>query len=178
VPRSRDSSPRSSARLSAAADKPPRGSWSDLRPSAGRSRLGRKRWRSGPAFRSWTIPSRKSISWRLAANGSRDDDRRRLVSSEPRAATDAGRQATARPGASEVRAFDQPGSSQRRFSASSRDSGRNHPARRATLVRTGWLGADLLKGRQSMNWIRANRGWTMILAVVLALLVAFFWIWT
>jgi hypothetical protein len=29
-----------------------------------------------------------------------------------------------------------------------------------------------------MNWIRANRGWTMILAVVLALLVAFFWIWT
>lgn len=29
-----------------------------------------------------------------------------------------------------------------------------------------------------MNWFRAHRGWTMIVAVVLALLVAFFWIWT
>ncbi len=29
-----------------------------------------------------------------------------------------------------------------------------------------------------MNWFLAHRGWTMIVAVVLVLLVAFFWIWT
>jgi hypothetical protein len=29
-----------------------------------------------------------------------------------------------------------------------------------------------------MNWFLAHRGWTMVMAVVLAVLIAVFWIWT
>jgi hypothetical protein len=29
-----------------------------------------------------------------------------------------------------------------------------------------------------MNWFRAHRGWTMVLAAVLVVLIALFWIWT
>jgi hypothetical protein len=29
-----------------------------------------------------------------------------------------------------------------------------------------------------MNWFRAHRSWTMVIAVVLVALIAFFWIWT